>query len=528
MNQRFLPIASSRMNQPFPGLVCILLFGAAIRAAGLGVESVWFDEAISVRFASQPVRELLRSTAADTHPPLYYLMLKAWIGLFGAGEIAARSLSTLWSLIGIVLIYCAGRRAASAGNENKTGLLAAFMLAVNPLDVAFAQEIRMYEPAMALGLASTILLGGLLSGNQAAGPSGRAMAARFVIYALLVTCMIYTHPATVLIAVAQGIAALPILLRRKQHAKALFYLLSALFCAACFYPWILYVHNFRDADYFYIRTNLTAWMPVPRAADVYKLLADEFVWGHTTLDASRASIPRLASLRPLLAFLSAACVLAPIAAFGLCMAGRRRVLRWRPLLYYMWMTMAPVMLCFAVSRFWQPIYYRPRFSVFVLPCYIVVCAALFGAISKNRLRLLPPVIFAAVTFFGTLLQTASRDKKDIRSAARYCAATLPEGARLVFAPFFDRVTYEYYAGTGAPVITEREIREAQSNPLAPEIRMFDCGERDEDTDPRTLWLRSLRPRETVARFHRVRIDRITMNREIGTESNPSVANQESR
>ena len=48
-------------------------------------QSVWFDEAYSIMVAKQSVGEAIRLTALDTHPPLYYLFLKAWACLFGWG-----------------------------------------------------------------------------------------------------------------------------------------------------------------------------------------------------------------------------------------------------------------------------------------------------------------------------------------------------------------------------------------------------------------------------------------------------------
>lgn len=60
--------------------VLILILGAVTAmlislAIGLS-QSVWFDEAYSIMVAKQPLGQLLHLTAVDTHPPLYYLLLK--------------------------------------------------------------------------------------------------------------------------------------------------------------------------------------------------------------------------------------------------------------------------------------------------------------------------------------------------------------------------------------------------------------------------------------------------------------------
>ena len=46
-------------------------------------QSMWFDEAYSVWLAKQPISELIRLASIDTHPPLYYLILKLWASVWG-------------------------------------------------------------------------------------------------------------------------------------------------------------------------------------------------------------------------------------------------------------------------------------------------------------------------------------------------------------------------------------------------------------------------------------------------------------
>lgn len=47
------------------------------------VSSFWRDEAFSYLMAKQPLFSLLWSTAQDSNPPLYYLLLKVWMGILG-------------------------------------------------------------------------------------------------------------------------------------------------------------------------------------------------------------------------------------------------------------------------------------------------------------------------------------------------------------------------------------------------------------------------------------------------------------
>lgn len=117
-------------------------------------QSVWFDEAYSIMVAKQSVGEAIRLTALDTHPPLYYLFLKAWACLFGWGELALRSLS--------VIFY--GASIAVAGGfikkyfNARTAVYVLLTLLLTPLLMRYGFEIRMYAMASLIGVVATAML----------------------------------------------------------------------------------------------------------------------------------------------------------------------------------------------------------------------------------------------------------------------------------------------------------------------------------------------------------------------------------
>lgn len=118
------------------------------------MQSVWFDEAYSIWLAKQPVGEILRLTALDTHPPFYYLLLKLWASLFGWSELALRSLSVLAMggalAIGVLFVKrYFGMRAA---------LVALAFAALTPFLLRYGFEIRMYALASLIGIAATYIL----------------------------------------------------------------------------------------------------------------------------------------------------------------------------------------------------------------------------------------------------------------------------------------------------------------------------------------------------------------------------------
>lgn len=65
-----------------------LIIAVPVVAAALSLwiglrQSVWFDEAYSIMVAKRSASEIIRLSALDTHPPLYYLILKIWANVFG-------------------------------------------------------------------------------------------------------------------------------------------------------------------------------------------------------------------------------------------------------------------------------------------------------------------------------------------------------------------------------------------------------------------------------------------------------------
>ncbi len=135
--------------------------GAVLVAVGvaLGVlarlyspSALWLDEALSVGIATRPVPELLSALRSDGSPPLYYLLLHAWAGLVGSGDLAVRSLSTAFSLAALPAAWLAGRRLGGAA----AGRAALLLLAVSPFAVRYATEARMYALVQLLAVAGVL------------------------------------------------------------------------------------------------------------------------------------------------------------------------------------------------------------------------------------------------------------------------------------------------------------------------------------------------------------------------------------
>jgi uncharacterized membrane protein len=145
-------VASPRLA--LAALLTITLLALGLRLGRLTFQPLWWDEGTSVYFASQPLSDLTAATAADIHPPFYYLLLHFWMLLCGRGEAALRLFSVVIGALTIPLLYGVGRRLF----DTRTALLAALLLALSPFHVYYSQEVRMYALVTLLGLASVYLM----------------------------------------------------------------------------------------------------------------------------------------------------------------------------------------------------------------------------------------------------------------------------------------------------------------------------------------------------------------------------------
>ncbi|MBC7243134.1 MAG: glycosyltransferase family 39 protein, partial [Anaerolineae bacterium] len=168
----------SRWDTPLAG---ILLAGLLLRLLRLDFQPLWFDEGYSFYFSHLPAPALLAATAVDIHPPLYYLVLKAWLALtdlFLPAVIGARLLSVLWGTATIPLLWAIGRRLG----RGRAGLLAAGLLAISPFHIYYSQEVRMYGMVTCLGALGVWLTLEALERRRAVWWAGAGLALLAALY----------------------------------------------------------------------------------------------------------------------------------------------------------------------------------------------------------------------------------------------------------------------------------------------------------------------------------------------------------
>ncbi len=198
-----------------------ILLGFGLRVQQLGFQPLWGDEGWSFYFAVQSVPRLVALTAVDIHPPLYYLLLKAWLSLTGPGPELARFFSVLAGTLLVPVCALLGRRLFG----DRAAVTAAAVTATTPMAVYYAQEVRMY------GLVTLLTALSVYAFARARVPRWR------VVYVVTITAALYTMYYAVFVLAFQVLYAL----LRPGERRSLWPRLRPFVLAGILYlPWVLY------------------------------------------------------------------------------------------------------------------------------------------------------------------------------------------------------------------------------------------------------------------------------------------------
>ncbi len=261
-------------------IALILLLAAGLRFWRIEAQSLWYDEGNSAYAATQSAPQIIAAAARDIHPPAYYLLLAGWEDLAGRSELALRMLSALASVLTVALVYALGARLF----ERPTGALAAFLVAINPFQVWYAQEARMYALLGLLSAASVWLTALVLTlpAEMAAGHFRPRRAALILTAYVLVNAVgLYTHYTFPFVLLAESLVFLIWLAGRQHRLHGLLTWTALQIAALALYtPWLPTA----------IR-QVTTWPRVPAPLVGVEQISAAIAYGLTTpLDAARSGL----------------------------------------------------------------------------------------------------------------------------------------------------------------------------------------------------------------------------------------------
>jgi hypothetical protein len=218
------------------GLWLILALALALRVWKIADKNLWLDESTSWALATGSLKSLIAWTAADIHPPLYYLLLKGWILIAGDSLAGLRSLSVVSSLVALYLLF----QLAAGSVTRGVAYAVAVWFAVSPHAIYYSQEARMYAPVTA------VVLGACLAYRrwvESAFTSGFAILA----YVACATVALYLHYFTALVFAAIWLHVIVLAIGRRGWTamtetapppRWTAWLVAHVAIGACYLPWI--------------------------------------------------------------------------------------------------------------------------------------------------------------------------------------------------------------------------------------------------------------------------------------------------
>ncbi|HJX38385.1 MAG TPA: glycosyltransferase family 39 protein, partial [Anaerolineae bacterium] len=266
-------------------VVIFALLAFALRLYRLDHQPLRGDESFSIQFSAHELDWLFPNIAnVEPNPPLYYLLLHYWMGLLGQSEFVTRFLSLLFGVVSVPLLYQLG----TSMRRPNVGVLAAFLIAINPFQVWHAQDVRNYTLWPAFSMAS---LAFLLHALQQGRPKHWAG------YAGMALLSVYTHYYDLFLLLFQNLFFLTLVIchgRRKKmpwpQLRRLVYawLASQAFLAMAFVPWLIYGSS---------RLTAVTEGSSPALWAVFSRCLTAFAVGETVPEALRlASLPILLAL----------------------------------------------------------------------------------------------------------------------------------------------------------------------------------------------------------------------------------------
>jgi uncharacterized membrane protein len=128
----------------------IIALAFATRLYRLDGQSLWFDEIVIVILARLPWYESLKAALGQgiQLTPVFHGIIKLWLAV-GDADWLVRVPPVLFGILAIPLVFKLGQLYFN----DKVGLLSAFIFAINPYQVWYGQELKLYTllPFMAAG-----------------------------------------------------------------------------------------------------------------------------------------------------------------------------------------------------------------------------------------------------------------------------------------------------------------------------------------------------------------------------------------
>ncbi|MBE2222772.1 MAG: glycosyltransferase family 39 protein, partial [Anaerolineae bacterium] len=310
-----------------------------LRLMNIEAFGFWTDEGLTPLRAGYSLSQILRNDiiiqgflTKDTHPSFFYMIVHFSHQLFGETDFAYRFPSVLAGVLLVPVMYQFGRRLRGMG----LGLLAAVLTAVNPLQIWYANEARMYTLfVLLLALASYVLWRAL---------TGAPLVRALILYLILAGLAFYTHYTAVFLIAVQ----------------------------ALFWVWLLWQHGQKKLIIGAAIVGILAAIPLVPYTIPRLLGGKEANFFYVSLSTMLQDVVRFFNLGLTVDFSQPAIKLINIVAGTLLLLGLYAAKAWKCRLFLLSYLLAVVFGLFAGSLLFKPMYQGVRHIMAGSPAFILL------------------------------------------------------------------------------------------------------------------------------------------------------------
>lgn len=394
----------SILSYPNKGVIGITVIASFFSFLYLGQKSIWLDEAFSIFFAKLPWGDFWALlSAVEGNQGLYYVLLKFWL-IFGDSEFAVRSLSALFSIASIPVLYALANRLF----EVRAGLISVLLLSVNAFFVQYAQEARGYSLVFFL-----VVLSSYLFVRVTEDPSNKKILCGYISISALA---VYAHFFGVLVLIAQTLS-IPFLPSNKYRIRRL--LFANLLIAVLITPIVLFVLFKGPGD--------NPWIPKPSVSlltGLFRELAGDS--GHN---------------RYLTGYILLPCFITLTHALVTLLRTGRSVDTWRYAFIIFWLAV-PICLLFGFSFISPAFIYR--YLIVSLPGLVLLSGVGIALIKDKYCYTILIILLVVLSVRSTLTEYYPNKKENYRDSTSYVVSHAQRGDGILFYRAFTIIPFEYY------------------------------------------------------------------------------------
>jgi uncharacterized membrane protein len=423
-------------------LISIIILGATLRLYHFTAISLWHDEAFSALLIRYPWREMIYHIGLDVHPPAYYILLRLWHYLFGDAVWSLRGFSVFFGAATIPMAYALVK---AAFKNPRAALWAALLVAINPFQIRYEADVRMYSMGALFALAAAYFLVKALDKDReqyspladtdAERSAGKKMFWHYALFAVCTSIIIYTHYYLLFTAAAlMGYGLLHhIYYYRSQFRRYVWLAASYLAIIILYLPWIkTFLFQLHQVSASYWILPMTRWS-IP--GTLWQMLI-----GTITQVSHGPTLPWV------------------LAAVLFCVFFLYRFIR-RALAPHSWMVLLALAAPFIGAVSFELIVhfhdhsatvYLDRYFIFASLFFSIALAVWLESIRLGRLGLILLGAFCVINLVNFTYYWRSVDIKHnpgMAGAAAYLNANVEPGHKLIVASSFELFNFRYYNRT---------------------------------------------------------------------------------